>query len=144
MVTSEWLEKFKRLYFTYKDLGEVSDYIAPTNLFQYRVRLRPGTKPWKAPKQRLNPYQKYFFDKYIKESLANSMLERIIQITGQLSDWYANPKIVPKGEDKNPKVVLPINPETIPPHRVTLDYGHLEEVMPGTHINLQQEVYEYL
>jgi hypothetical protein len=132
----ELVPKFKRLLYTYRHINAVElEDITPTDLYIHRVRLKEGTKPWRAKhKKKYTPRQQYWLNRIIQEGVQAGMYERTIHgIHGKLSNWAANPNLVEK-------------PRTGPngPMRLTFDYSYVEEDMPGLYIELLQEVHDYL
>jgi hypothetical protein len=61
------------------------------------------------------------------------MYERTTTANGHLSDWSAEPMIVVKpGEPEDGEM------------RVTFNYSHVHEDMPGSQLQLTSEVHDYL
>ena len=65
------------------------------------------------------------------------MYERVpVNNDGQFSSWNTNPTIVPKPDQppglKNPEI------------RVTFDYSHVTEDLPGCFLELTEEIHDFL
>jgi len=85
------LHRVKRLMYTYREINatELKD-IPPTDLYEYKVRLKEGTKPFSAKGQKRWPLaQKNWLDKIIHEGLECGVFERTMTANRELSDWNA-------------------------------------------------------
>lgn len=81
-------DKVKRLLYTYREINaiELKD-IPPTDLYQHKVRILPGTAPWLVKSQkRWPPAQKFWLDKTINEGIACGLYERTLATNRELSD----------------------------------------------------------
>lgn len=136
MCPDSLLLRVKRLLYTYRDLNavEISD-VTLTDIFVHRVRLVPGTKPYKArTRKRWTPNEQYWIDKTVSEGLKCGLFERTVEANGKFSDWNANPRPAEKSGASGP------NPELC----FAVDYSHIEEQMPGCYLSLTEKVHDYL
>ncbi|POS81840.1 hypothetical protein EPUL_006710, partial [Erysiphe pulchra] len=136
MCPESLIPKVKRLLYTYRDLNavEISD-VTPTDIFTHRVRLVPGTKPFRARiRKRWTSNEQFWINKTVSEGLKCGLFERTIEANGKFSDWNANPRPAEKSGTSGP------NPEL----RFAVDYSHIEEQMPGCSLSLTEEVHDYL
>lgn len=129
----------KRLLYTYRELNatELED-IPATDLYKHEVFLRPGTIPWKDKRQRrYTPFQQVAINKILEDGINSGFYERPLDAQGRFSDWNSSLNPVPKDKslpDDHPDQVL----------RITVDYSHIDEVSPGTTMELAQEVHDYM
>jgi hypothetical protein len=122
------LDRVKRLLYTYKELK----HIPPTDLYEHRVRLRPGTKPYAVKAQRRWPPEKEFWlKKIIQEGLTFGICERTLIANEELSDWNAVAVLVDKQGKGDP-------------YRATFNYCYVREDLPGCHLELMSKVHDYL
>ncbi|KAI0992445.1 hypothetical protein K3495_g15740, partial [Podosphaera aphanis] len=126
------IDRVKRLLYTYRELNATeSSHITPTDLYEHKVRLRKGTKPYSVKFQRRWPPEKEFWlIKIVKEAMACGMYERTLTANGELSDWNADAVLVNKPGQKEP--------------RITFNYGNVWEDMPGCYLELMSKVHDYL
>lgn len=102
-----------------------------TDLLQARVRLKPGAVPYAMKgHRRMLPRHQAFFETTINEGLDCGLYERT-PVGEKISPWSAPPVIVVKVPD-DPNSDL----------RLTFDYSHVDEIMPGNPIVLASEVME--
>jgi hypothetical protein len=128
-------DKVKRLLYTYREIGatDIKD-IPPTDLYEHRVRLKEGTKPWNMKQQkRWPPHKKYWLDRTIDKGLECGFFEKTIIANGELSDWNAQAILADK----------PDSNET-GEYRVTFNYRNVEEDTPGCYLTLLSECHDYL
>jgi hypothetical protein len=80
--------KVKRLLYTYRELNATElSQIPPTDLYEHKVRLTPGTKPWNVRHQkRWPPNQKFWLDKTIQEGIDCDFFEKTVVANRELSD----------------------------------------------------------
>lgn len=129
---SEYLIDVKRLLWTYRDLGIDSLKDLPsTDLLKARVRLKKDALPYAVKgHRRLSPRQEGFYQNTIQEGIDCGLYERT-PVYEEISPWSAPPVIMMKVPD-DPNSEL----------RLTFDYSHVEESMPGNPIVLASEVQE--
>ncbi|POS81830.1 hypothetical protein EPUL_006096, partial [Erysiphe pulchra] len=91
----------KRLLYTYRDLDAGTDVNLPaTDLYVHKIHLKPGTKPWNMQKQKRWPKdQEWWLNKIVTESWKNGMHEPTVTANGELSEWNAQARLVPKSDD---------------------------------------------
>jgi transposase InsO family protein len=127
--------KVKRLLYTYRELNATTlEEIPPTDLYEHKVRLKPGTKPWCVKQQkRWPPNQKYWLDKTVLEGLECGFFEKTVVANGELSDWNAQAILVEKEDTA-------VTGE----YRVTFNYRNVQEDIPGCFVTLLSEAHDYL
>ncbi|PHH70411.1 hypothetical protein CDD82_7155 [Ophiocordyceps australis] len=134
LVTDDLREDVMRTLFTYRDINAVSvGDVSATDLFVHEPRLAPGTKPWaKSRRKRWTAVERYWLDRLVSECLEAGIFEYTMVANGRLSDWSAEPVLVPKTDnpwDEN---------------RLTFNHRYVFEVLPGVNITLLAEVHDYL
>lgn len=131
-------EKVLRLLYTYRDLNATElQHIPPTDLYEHKVRLKEGTKPFRIRVQkRWPPGHEFWLQRIVKEGLACGMYERTVIANGKLSDWNAAPVLVNKDKSDNPDPWAEV--------RVTFDYSHIIEDLPGCYLELMSKTHDYL
>jgi hypothetical protein len=135
LTDSAMASKVKILLFTYQDINTTElSQVPATDLYIHRVRLKEGTLPWcSSHKKELTLRQSYWFQKILNEGIACGIYEQTTTANGHLSDWNAEPTIVVKpGEPEDREM------------RVTFNYSHVHEDMPGSQLQLTSEVHDYL
>ena len=132
---TESRNKVKRLLYTYRELNATElSQIPPTDLYEHKVRLAPGTKPWNVKSQkRWPPNQKFWLDKTIQEGMDCGFFEKTVVANGELSDWNAQAILVEKEDTK-------VTNE----YRVTFNYRNVKESLPGCYVTLLSEAHDYL
>ncbi|KAI0991664.1 hypothetical protein K3495_g16523, partial [Podosphaera aphanis] len=102
------IDRVKRLLYTYRELNATElSHIPPTDLYEHKVRLRKGTKPYSVKFQRRWPPEKEFWlIKIVKEAMACGMYERTLTANGELSDWNADAVLVNKPGQKEPRITF--------------------------------------
>lgn len=125
-----------QLIYTWRDLnGSDLSKLPQTDLIQHRVRIKPGTKPFAIKHARRNtPLKEYWLRKLVLQGIEGGIFEQTLVANGRLSEWSAAPLLVNKIPDPSP--------EDEP--RLVIDYSNVEEVMPGTHLQLTPRVHDYL
>lgn len=144
LATGDLRKRVSRLLYTYRDLNAIDlKDILPTDLYIHRIRLKPGIEPYRIKKRiRYSPQQQWWLNKIITEGQACGMYEYTHSANGKLSDWSAQPLVVPK-----PGVEYPTNlpkDDPGPERRIVFDYSNVKEVMPGNYCALASDVHEYL
>ena len=124
------------LLWRYRHLNATTlEEIPATDLIVHRARLKPGTRPWSIPKQRRwAPHLEWWLRKLVQQGLDSGIYERTQAANGELSAWNAMAVLVDKVE--NP------GPDDEP--RLTFDYSHVHEDMPGSFMELASKVHDYL
>lgn len=126
-------EKIKvlQLLWTWRDLGatDLKD-IKATDLFQHRVRLKEGTKPYSTKQKKFANDKEWWFWKIVLDGIDAGIYERTVTANGRISEWNVAPVIVPK-------------PEQIEP-RLTFNYHYVWEDIPGNHMELAAKVHTFL
>ena len=136
LVPEDMKPEVMRTFYTWRDLGieDVKDLPA-TDLITHRVRLRPGTKPWNRSKRvHWSPGKRYWLDRIVQEGAEAGLYESTVAANGDLSDWSAEPKVVPKGD----------NPDEWAEPRFTVNYHNVDEYNPGVNISYLRDVHEHL
>jgi hypothetical protein len=130
-------DRVKRLLYTYREISATELHeIPPTDLYEHKIRLVPGTKPWPVPQQkRWAPAQKFWLDKTIKEGLRCGFFERTMAANGELSDWNAQAILVDKSEGSQ---------AAKNEFRVTYNYRNVLEDIPGCFVVLMSETQDYI
>lgn len=106
-----------------------------TDLITHRVRIVPGTRPASAKSQkRWPPHTEWWLRKLVHDGLAGGVYELTEPANGRLSQWNARAVMVDKVD--NP------TPEDEP--RMTLDYSRVDELLPGSHLELSSKVHDHL
>ena len=135
--SEEARDEIKRLLYTYREINATELHEIPaTDLYEHRVRLKEGTKPFSMPFQkRWPPAQKAWLDKTIQEGMDCGFFERTVVANGDLSDWNAQAILVDKSvESKAGKHEF----------RVAFNYRNVIEDKPGCYVVLMSEVHDYL
>jgi hypothetical protein len=135
-----------RLLYTYRDINATElAHIPATDLYEHKVRLKPGTRPWKSSrKKRMTHNQQYWLNKILTEGMACTMYESTAHANGELSPWNAEAVVVPKPGAEELPLLLNKEESKGPEMRITFNYSHVEEDMPGTFLQLTSEVHDYL
>lgn len=131
-----------RVWYTYRDCGatSISDMRVPTDLYVHKVRLRQDVQPWNRSKRRqwTDP-QKYWLNKITSEMIENGMYEPTVTANGGMSDWNAQPVLVSRDrEDETGEISYEKEP------RLTINYGKVEEDLPGTNLPLLADIHDQL
>lgn len=125
LVFSSMVEEITRTFHAHRDLNasSVAD-IPATDLYVHVPRLKDGVKPWaRSPRKRWSEPQKYWLNRLVQEGIKSGMYESTIACNGQMSDWCAEPVLVPKDESN-----------LWAEQRLTFNYSHVDEEMPGTQL----------
>ncbi|KAF7550336.1 hypothetical protein G7046_g8047 [Stylonectria norvegica] len=123
LVPASLQEEVKRTLWTYRDLGagSVAD-IPPTDLYTHKPRMKPGVEAWnRSPCRRWTEAQVYWLGRLVGEGIASHLYEYTASANGSLSNWAAEPVLVAKDLE---------DPWAEP--RLTFNYSHVDEEMPGT------------
>jgi len=60
-------------------------FVPPTDLYEHKIHVTPGTKPWKSTRQyRWPPHEEYWLQKIVNERLACGMYEKTLVANSQL------------------------------------------------------------
>lgn len=135
LVPSHLLEEVKRTFWTYRDVGagELSD-LPPTDLYTHAPRMAAGVRPWnRSPRRTWTEPERYWLHRLVGEGSEAGMYEPTLAANGRLSDWAAEPVMVPK-DPKDPWAE----------HRLTFNYSHVTEDLPGCVPTLLGQVHDSL
>ena len=124
-----------KLLWQYRHLNseDLSD-LPPTDLVVHRVQLQPGTRPSSKPQRRMAAHKEWWLRKLVQEGLEGGVYEYCEAANGRFSPWNAQAVMVDKSDDPKPTDEM----------RMTFDYSRVDEVMPGTYIELSSKVHDHL
>ena len=124
-----------RLLYQYKHLNSIDLADLPaTDLIIHRVKLVPGTRPYSVKQKRWPRHMEWWLRKLVQDGIRGGVYERTDLRDGRMSAWNARAVLVDKVENSTPQ------DET----RMTYDYSHVIEELPGTHIKLISGCHDYL
>lgn len=106
-----------------------------TDLITHRIRLKPGTKPASAKSQKRWPaHTEWWLRKLVQDSIVGGVYELTEPANGRFSEWNARAVMVDKVE----------NPLPSDEPRMTFDYSRVDELLPGSFLEMSSKVHDHL